>query len=112
MKWLTFRDHKWLILKKVGWSWNMNITFLQGKCSLTWRELRSLITGALRASDFDPIMKNMHIIQSELERASVLFRKWKGGREDESILKEKWLTFHDHKWLTFKRPLTGGQCRV
>ncbi len=39
--------------------------------------------------------------------ASVLFRKWKGGRDDESILKEKWLTFHDHKWLTFKRPLTA-----
>jgi len=74
---------------------------------LTWRELRSLIIAALRASDFEPIMKNMNIIQNELERASVLFRKWKGGRDDESILKEKWLTFHDHKWLTFKRPLTS-----
>lgn len=31
MKWLTFHDHKWLILKKTGWSWNMNITPLQGK---------------------------------------------------------------------------------
>jgi hypothetical protein len=31
MKWLTFHDHKWLILKKAGWSWNMNITLLQGK---------------------------------------------------------------------------------
>jgi hypothetical protein len=31
MKWLTFRDHKWLILKKVGWSSNMNILHLQGK---------------------------------------------------------------------------------
>lgn len=31
MKWLTFDDHKWLILKKAGWSSNMNITRLQGK---------------------------------------------------------------------------------
>jgi len=23
----------------------------------------------------------------------------------------KWLTFHDHKWLNFKRPLTGGKLR-
>ncbi len=74
--------------------------------ALTWRDLRSLITGALRASDFDPIMKNTKIIHDRPKRASVLFRKWKGGRDDESILKEKWLTFHDHKWLTFKRPLT------
>jgi len=51
-------------------------------------------------------MKNTKIIHDRPKRASVLFRKWKGGREDESILKEKWLTFHDHKWLTFKRPLT------
>ena len=32
MKWLTFRDHKWLIKKKAVWSWNINITRLQGKC--------------------------------------------------------------------------------
>jgi hypothetical protein len=31
MKWLTFHDHKWLILKKAGWSSNMKITRLQGK---------------------------------------------------------------------------------
>jgi len=31
MKWLTFDDHKWQILKKAGWPSNMNITFLQGK---------------------------------------------------------------------------------
>jgi len=31
MKWLTFRDHKWLILKKAGWSSNMKISFIQGK---------------------------------------------------------------------------------
>gem|GEM_PF-2877982 len=31
MKWLTFDDHKWLILKKVGWSSNMNILHFQGK---------------------------------------------------------------------------------
>ena len=73
---------------------------------MTWRDLRSLLIEALRASDFDPIMKNTIIIHDGPERASVLFRKWKGGREDETILKEKWLTFHDHKWLTFKRPLT------
>ena len=67
---------------------------------MTWRELKSLIIEALRASDFDPIMKNMNIIHDRSKRASVLFRKWKGGRDDESILKEK--------WLTFKRPLTEG----
>ena len=65
---------------------------------MTWRDLRSLIIEALRASDFEPIMKNMNIIHDRSKRASVLFRKWKGGRDDESILKEK--------WLTFKRPLT------
>ncbi len=75
--------------------------------TLTWRDLRSLIIEALRASDFDPIMKNTKIIHDRPKRASVLFRKRKGGRDDESILKEKWLTFHDHKWLTFKRPLTA-----
>jgi hypothetical protein len=63
--------------------------------------------GALRALDFDPIMKNMKIIHDRPERASYLLRKWKGGIDDESILKEKWLTFHDHKWLIFKRPLTS-----
>jgi len=73
---------------------------------LTWTDLRSLITEALRASNFDPIMKNTEVIYDWPERAFLLFRKWKGGRENESILKEKWLTFHDHKWLTFKRPLT------
>lgn len=31
MKWLTFGDHKWLILKKAVWSSNMNITLFQGK---------------------------------------------------------------------------------
>ncbi len=31
MKWLTFHDHKWLVLKIAGCSWNMNITLLQGK---------------------------------------------------------------------------------
>jgi len=51
-------------------------------------------------------MKNMKIIHDRPKRASSLFRKGKGGLDDESILKEKWLTFHDHKWLTFKRPLT------
>jgi len=65
-----------------------------------------LIIEALRASDFDPIMKNMKIIHDRPERAFFLFRKWKGEREDESILKEKRLTFCDHKWLTFSRPLT------
>jgi len=75
---------------------------------LTWRNLRSLIIGALRASDFDPIMKNTEIMQYRPEGAFFLFRKWKGGCDDESTLKEKWLTFHDHKWLTFKRPLTSG----
>ena len=65
-----------------------------------------MIIEALRDSDFDPIMKNTKIIHERTERASLLFRKWKGGRDNESILKEKWLTFHDHKWLTFKRPLT------
>jgi len=54
-------------------------------------------------------MKNTKIIHDRPKRASVLFRKRKGGREDESILKEKWLTFHDHKWLIFKRPLTKGK---
>lgn len=33
--------------------------------------------------------------------------KWKDGGEDESILMGKWLTFHDRKWLIFKRPLTS-----
>jgi len=65
-----------------------------------------LLIEALGASDFDPIMKNMNIIQNGPERAFLLFRKWKGGLKNETILKEKWLTFHDHKWLTFKRPLT------
>jgi len=65
-----------------------------------------LVIEALRASDFDPIMKNTIIIHDRPERASVLFRKWKGGLKNEIILKEKWLTFRDHKWLTFKRPLT------
>jgi len=41
-------------------------------------------------------MKNMKIIHNRLERAFSLFRKWKGGLDDESTLKEKWLTFHDH----------------
>ena len=68
--------------------------------------MRSLIIEALRASNFDLIMKNTKIIHDRPERAFFLFRKWKGGREDESLLKEKWLTFHDHKWLTFSRPLT------
>ena len=68
--------------------------------------MRSLITGALRASDFDPIMKNTKVIHDRPERASYLLRKWKGGLDDESTLMEKWLTFHDHKWLNFKRPLT------
>ena len=31
MKWLTFRDHKWLILKKAVRLSNMNITRLRGK---------------------------------------------------------------------------------
>jgi len=31
MKWLNFHDHKWLILKKAAWPWNMNITLLQDK---------------------------------------------------------------------------------
>ncbi len=79
--------------------------------TLTWRDLRSLITGALRASDFDSIMKNTEIMQCRPEGAFFLFRKRKGGRDDESILKEKWLTFHDHKWLTFKRPLTPASLR-
>ncbi len=74
--------------------------------------MSSLLTGALRASDFDPIMKNTEIMQCRPKRASSLFRKWKGGRDDESILKEKWLTFHDHKWLSFKRPLTDGRLGV
>jgi len=65
-----------------------------------------VIIGALRASNFDPIMKNMKVIHDRPERASYLLRKWKGGLYDESTLKEKWLTFHDHKWLTFSRPLT------
>jgi len=65
-----------------------------------------LVIEALRGSDFDPIMKNTIIIHDGPARVFVLFRKWKGGLEDETILKEKWLTFHDHKWLTFKRPLT------
>jgi hypothetical protein len=30
MRWLTFRDHKWLFKKKTAWSWDMNILFLQG----------------------------------------------------------------------------------
>jgi len=47
-----------------------------------------LIIGALRASDFDPIMKNTKIIHDRPERAFFLFRKWKGGREDESILRK------------------------
>jgi len=51
-------------------------------------------------------MKNTKIIHDRPERAFLLFRKWKGGLKNETILKEKWLTFHDHKWLTFKRPLT------
>jgi hypothetical protein len=67
-----------------------------------------LITGALRASDFDPTMKNTKITHDRPERASSLFKKWKGGLDDESTLMEKWLTFHDHKWLNFKRPLTNG----
>jgi hypothetical protein len=65
--------------------------------------------GALRASDFDPIMKNIEMTQCRPERASSLFRKWKGGLDNESTLKKKWLTFHDHKWLTFKRPLTPAK---
>ena len=74
--------------------------------ALAWRDLRSLIIWALRGSDFDPIMKNTIIIHDRHERVSVLLRKWKGGCDDESTLKEKWLTFHDRKWLTFKRSLT------
>lgn len=31
MKWLIFRDHKWLIKKTADWSSNMNITLFQGK---------------------------------------------------------------------------------
>jgi len=68
-----------------------------------------LITGALRASDFELIMKNTKIIYNSSERATFLLRKWKGGLKDESILKEKWLTFHDHKWLNFSRPLTTDE---
>ena len=44
-------------------------------------------------------MKNKRIIHYRPERASFLFRKWKGEFKDESILKEK--------WLNFSRPLTA-----
>jgi len=54
-------------------------------------------------------MKNKRIIHYRPERASFLLRKWKGELKDESILKEKWLTFHDHKWLNFSRPLTPAE---
>ena len=107
MKWLTFRDHKWLILKKAVWSWNMNITFLQGK-GFDMKRPEIVDYRSSESFGFCPIMKNTIIIHGRPERAFFLFRKWKGGRDDESILKEKWLTFHDHKWLTFKRPLTAG----
>ena len=43
-------------------------------------------------------------------RASFASGIWKNGGEDESILMEKWLTFHDRKWLIFKRPLTCLPC--
>jgi hypothetical protein len=32
--------------------------------------------------------------------------KYKNGSNDYAILMGKWLSFHDRKWLTFKRPLT------
>ncbi len=33
-------------------------------------------------------------------------KKSKSGRNDYAILMRKWLSFHDRKWLNFKRPLT------
>ena len=73
---------------------------------MTLGERRSLIKEVLRASNFELIVKNMKIIHARPERALYLLRKWRGGLNDESILEEKWLTFHDRKWLNFKRPLT------
>ncbi len=58
----------------------------------------SLLMSQLSVSDFDPIMKNTKVIHDRPEKATYLLRKWKGGIDYKSTLKEK--------WLTFSRPLT------
>lgn len=39
-------------------------------------------------------------------KSFIMSTKYKNGSKDDAILMGKWLSFHDRKWLTFKRPLT------
>ena len=61
---------------------------------------------AYRGSESFVFGPERYLRQKRTQRVSFLPKKWKDGGEDESILMEKWLTFHDRKWLIFKRPLT------
>ncbi len=69
-------------------------------------DMRKAEIAALRGSEDFVSDPKKRIMAKETNQALLPIVKWKNEGEDESILMGKWLTFHDRKWLIFKRPLT------
>jgi len=70
-------------------------------------DMRKAEVAALRGSEDFVSDPKKRIMAKKTNKTLLLIVKWKDGGDNESILMEKWLTFHDRKWLILKRPLTG-----
>jgi len=61
-----------------------------------------------RSSEHFGFTPKREMIPNAASESFIMSTKYKNGSKDDAILMGKWLSFHDRKWLTFKRPLTGG----
>jgi len=59
-----------------------------------------------RSSEHFGFTPKREMIPNAASESFIMSTKYKNGSKDDAILMGKWLSFHDRKWLTFKRPLT------
>ena len=59
-----------------------------------------------RSSEGFGFTPKSEMMPNAASKSFIMSTKYKNGSKDDAILMGKWLSFHDRKWLTFKRPLT------
>jgi len=53
------------------------------------------------------LLRHKHNEAKKERQLQAPWKDRKGGAGNEPDMRTGWLTFHDRKWLTLKRPLTG-----
>jgi hypothetical protein len=71
-------------------------------------DMRRTEIAAYRGSESFELKAKREKMTNGTSKSFLMPTKYKIRSEDDAILMKMWLSFHDRKWLTFKRPLTDA----